>query len=159
MERSDRPILIRVWVSSIYSKAVKYMEFFIFIQHKRRIDILDSSICAYKQLRMRIKLSLIYMIPVISIKIFITFAFLRIKKCFFRTHLHLPKSSWFISNYLFCEVIWKKRKKNQKINEHFAIIKIQKIKSYFYFVIIPRILGKCVVYNKNWLCISNVWLV
>ena len=36
------------------------------------IDILDSSICAQKQLRMRMKLSLFYMVPYLSIMIFLT---------------------------------------------------------------------------------------
>ena len=72
MERSDRLNWIRVEARSIYFKKVKYINFFIFIRI-RRIDILVSSICAQKQLRMRMKLSLFYIVSYIFMMIFLTF--------------------------------------------------------------------------------------
>ena len=51
---------------------VKYIDFFIFIRISE-IDILDSSICAQKQLRMRMILSLFYIVSYIFMMIFLTF--------------------------------------------------------------------------------------
>ena len=70
-ERSDRLSRSTKYIRSIYFKEVKYIDFFIFIRISE-IDILDSSICAQKQLRMRMKLSLIYMVHYVSMMIFLT---------------------------------------------------------------------------------------
>ena len=72
MERSDRLSRSTKYIRSIYFKEVKYIDFFIFIRISE-IDILDSSICAQKQLRMRMKLSLFYIISYIFMMIFLTF--------------------------------------------------------------------------------------
>ena len=74
MERSDRLSRSTKYIRSIYFKEVKYIDFFIFIRISE-IDILDSSICAQKQLRMRMKLSLFYMVPCLSIMILLTCSF------------------------------------------------------------------------------------
>ena len=72
MERSDRLSRSTKYIRSIYFKEVKYIDFFIFIRISE-IDILGSSICAQKQLRMRMKVSFFYIVSYIFMMIFLTF--------------------------------------------------------------------------------------